>query len=203
MTNIGCTVLVEAVFLPSDLWVDVPLSWSRSIQRGKIYSTDDVEGLRLWNGLQDAAQMSGASVATELAEVQARYGAPTLVTPRLWQGAFRVAVTEAYGRQCAVTDGKVLPALDAAHIRPYSEGGFHTKSNGILLRKDIHSVFDAGYATVDQDYRFLVSRKVKEVFNNGEEYLRLDGKVLRLPSKGTDWPSADFLRWHNLNRFLS
>ena len=123
MTNIGCTVLVEAVFLPSDLWVDVPLSWSRSIQRGKIYSTDDVEGLGLWNGLQDAAQMSGASVATELAEVQARYGAPTLVTPRLGQGAFRVAVTEAYGRQCAVTDGKVLPALDAAHIRPYSEGG--------------------------------------------------------------------------------
>lgn len=203
MTNIGCTILVEPVFLPSDLWLDVPSSWSRSIQRGKTYSTDDVEGLRLWNELQDAAQMSRAPVASELAEVQARYGAPGLIMPRLGQGAFRVAVMEAYDRQCAVTGGKVLPALDAAHSKPYSEGGFHTKPNGILLRRDIHSVFDAGYATVDKDYRFLVSGKVKEIYNNGEEYLRLHGKQLRLPTRSSDWPDPDFLRWHNVNRFLS
>lgn len=203
MTNIGCTILVEPVFFPSDLWFDVPQSWSRSIQRGKVYSTDDSEGLKLWNQLHDAAQMIRATVPSEMADVfQARYGTPTFVTPRLGQGAFRVAVTEAYGRQCAVTGGKVLPALDAAHIRPYSEGGYHTKSNGILLRKDIHSVFDAGYATVDENYRFLVSKKVKEVFNNGEEYLRLDGKTLRLPIGKPDWPNPDFLRWHNQNRFL-
>ena len=203
MTNIGCTILVDPVFFPADVWFDVPLSWSRSIQRGKVYSTDQAEGLRLWNQVHDAAQMCTATVSYEMAEVQARYGAPTLITPRLGQGAFRVAVTEAYGRQCAITDGKVLPALDAAHIRPYGEGGFHTKSNGILLRKDVHSVFDAGYATVDKDYRFLVSKKVKEVFNNGEEYLRLDGKVLRLPVGKSDWPNPDFLRWHNENRFLT
>jgi putative restriction endonuclease len=112
-------------------------------------------------------------------------------------------VTEAYGRQCAITNGKVLPALDAAHIRPYGEGGHHTKSNGLLLRKDIHSVFDAGYATVDKDYRFLVSKKVREVFNNGEEYLRLDQKPLRLPALKSDWPHPDFLEWHNVNRFLN
>ena len=203
MTNIGCTILVEPIFFPSDLWFDVPSSWSRSIQRGKVYSTDNAEGLKLWNQLQDAAQMCMATVSSEMTEVQARYGAPALITPRLGQGAFRVAVTEAYGRQCAVTDGKVLPALDAAHIKPFSEGGLHTNSNGILLRKDIHSVFDAGYATVDENYRFLVSKKVKEVFNNGEEYLRLDGKLLRRPSRKLDWPNPDFLRWHNVNRFLS
>jgi putative restriction endonuclease len=120
----------------------------------------------------------------------------------LGQGAFRVAVTEAYGRQCALSGGKVLPALDAAHIRPYGEGGVHTKSNGILLRKDIHSVFDAGYATIDPSYRFVVSDKVKEVFNNGEEYRRLHGTVLRLPRNTMDQPDRDLLRWHNENRFL-
>jgi putative restriction endonuclease len=203
MTNIGCTILVEPVFFPSDLWFDLPSSWSLSIQRGKIYSTDEAEGLKLWNRLHDAAQASGTIESSEMAEVQARYGSPTLITPRLGQGAFRVAVTEAYGRQCALTDGKVLPALDAAHIRPYSEGGHHTKSNGILLRKDIHSVFDAGYATVNRDYEFLVSKKVKEVFNNGEEYLRLDGKALRLPKSKFDWPNPDYLEWHRLNRFLN
>jgi putative restriction endonuclease len=122
--------------------------------------------------------------------------------PRLGQGAFRIAVTEAYRRQCAVSEGKVLPALDAAHIRPYSDGGSHTKSNGILLRKDIHSVFDAGYATVDTDFRFVVSKKVKEVFNNGDEYRRLHGKALLLPDRKIDRPDPEFLKWHNEYRFL-
>ncbi len=101
-----------------------------------------------------------------------------------------------------VTDGKVLPALDAAHIKPYGEGGLHMKSNGILLRKDIHSVFDAGYVTINEDLKFSVSKKVKEVFNNGEEYLRLHGKTLRLPDRKADWPDVDLLKWHNNHRYL-
>ena len=109
---------------------------------------------------------------------------------------------EAYERKCAVTDGKVLPALDAAHIKPYGEGGEHIKSNGILLRKDIHSVFDAGYVTIKEDFTFSVSKKVKEIFNNGEEYLRLHGTVIRRPDRKADWPDVDLLRWHNKERFL-
>lgn len=83
MTNIGCTILVEPVFLPPDLWFDPPPSWSRSIQRGKLYSSESAEGFKLWNQLQDAAQVCSLPVASEMAEVQARYGAPTLMTPRL------------------------------------------------------------------------------------------------------------------------
>jgi putative restriction endonuclease len=203
-TNIGCTVLVEPVFLPPDLWIDLPESWSRSIQRGKVYATGGAEGLDLWNRLYDLPQSRLLAPTHGFAdsEEQARYGVPTLIKPRLGQGAFRVAVTEAYGRQCAISDGKVLPALDAAHIKPYAEGGLHTESNGILLRKDIHSVFDAGYATIDEKYRFSVSNKIKDIFNNGEEYLRLHGKVLRLPNRRSDWPDPNFLRWHNTNRYV-
>jgi putative restriction endonuclease len=202
-TDIGSTVLVEPVFLPEHLWLDLPLSWAPTgIQRGKVYSTDDTEGMDLWNRLQEAAQMSTVHVPLGFAEIGPRYGYPTLITPRLGQGAFRIAVTEAYGRQCAVSEGKVLPALDAAHIKPYGEGGHHIKSNGILMRKDIHSVFDAGYVTIDQSYRFSVSPKIKDVFKNGEEYRRLDGKLLRLPQRRSDWPDPDLLRWHNDFRFL-
>jgi len=202
-TDIGSTVLVQPVFFPADFWLDLPPSWSPSIQRGKRYSTDDPEGLHLWNRLLETAQMSSIVSPAGFAEVQARFGSPTLITPRLGQGAFRILVTEAYGRQCAITDGKVLPALDAAHIKPYGEGGLHTKSNGILLRKDIHSVFDAGYVTINEDFKFSVSKKVKEVFNNGEEYLRLHGKELRRPERKADWPDVDLLRWHNNNRYLA
>lgn len=199
-TNIGCRVLVQTVFLPSERWFELPESWARNIVGGKRYSTDDSEGLQLWDRLQDAAVESTAAFG--LAEPTRRYGEPALIVPRLGQGAFRVAVTEAYHRQCALTQGKVLPALDAAHIMPYSEGGLHAKANGILLRKDIHSVFDAGYATVDTDYRFVVSDKVREVFDNGEEYRRLHGARLRVPDRSSDRPDQTFLRWHNENRFL-
>lgn len=202
-TNIGSTVLVEPVFLPEHLWFDLPESWSSSIQRGKRYSTETEEGLQLWHHLLDAARLATmTNVAGLTSHEQARFGTPTLIAPRLGQGAFRVAVTEAYGRQCAITDGKVLPALDAAHIRPYAEGGHHAKSNGILLRKDIHSVFDAGYVTIKEDLTFSVSNKVKEVFNNGEEYLRLHGRTMRLPESKADRPDLDLLRWHNKERYL-
>jgi putative restriction endonuclease len=208
-TNIGCRILVEPVFFPEHLWMALPPSWMRNIVGGKRYSTDQPEGLQLWNELQDQAQQLSSGGISEFDEPAARYGEPTsrygeprLITPRLGQGAFRIAVTEAYGRRCAVSEGKVLPALDAAHIRPYADGGVHTKSNGILLRKDIHCVFDAGYATVDADYKFVVSNKVKEVFDNGHEYRRLHGRSLLLPRKNADWPDLHFLRWHNEKRFL-
>jgi len=71
------------------------------------------------------------------------------------------------------------------------------------LRKDIHSVFDAGYATIDTSYRFVVSNKVKEVFDNGEEYRRLHGKALRPPIRIADRPDPELLRWNNDNRFLA
>ncbi len=201
-TNIGCRILVEPIFFPQELWIDLPSSWAKNIVGGKRYSTDDTDGLYLWNRVQEIAKEISAPALTGFSETGARYGKPALIAPRLGQGAFRIAVTEAYRRQCALTGGKVLPALDAAHIRPYADGGAHVKSNGILLRKDIHCVFDSGYATIDADYRFVVSKKVKEVFNNGEEYRRLHGSKLGLPNREVDWPNLEFLAWHNNEKFL-
>lgn len=75
-----------------------------------------------------------------MAQDQARFGEPFLIRPRLGQGAFRVLVTDLYRRRCAVTRERTLPALEAAHIRPYGSGGAHEASNGLLLRRDIHTV---------------------------------------------------------------
>jgi putative restriction endonuclease len=201
-TFIVCRVLVEPVFLPPGAWFDVPGDWSGSIMQGKTYEATSGLGAELWRNLDTAGALPSGHAPGLGATEQARFGEPVLVTPRLGQGALRVAVTEIYERQCALTDGKVLPALDAAHIRPYAEGGTHTKSNGILLRKDIHSVFDSGYATVDTDYRFVVSDKVRDVFHNGNEYRRLHGARLRLPTNPADHPDREALRWHNEYRFL-
>jgi putative restriction endonuclease len=139
---------------------------------------------------------------TGFAEEPRRYGEPALVTPRLGQGAFRISVTDAYNRACAVSGGRVLPALDAAHIRAYGSGGNHEVSNGLLLRRDIHSVFDAGYVTIDEQLRFVVSDRVRTDFNNGNEYRRLHGTVVTVPASPQLHPDRAALRWHNETVFL-
>ncbi len=76
---------------------------------------------------------------------------------------------------------RTLPALEAAHIRPFAEGGEHEASNGVLFRRDIHSLFDAGYVTITADLRFEVSRRIRQEFENGRRYYELQGRELALP----------------------
>jgi putative restriction endonuclease len=136
-----------------------------------------------------------------MAEARARFGEPQLIQPRLGQGAFRVLVTDIYNRRCAVTRERTLPALEAAHIRPYGDGGEHEARNGLLLRRDIHSLFDAGYVTVTPDLRFEVSRRIKEEFENGRHYYELHGNPIFAPADALRRADPDALRWHNEHAF--
>lgn len=132
-----------------------------------------------------------------LAEAPERYGQPQLVTPRLGQAGFRVGVIDAYGRRCAVTEEKTLPVLEAAHIRPYAEGGGHEISNGLLLRSDFHTLFDTGYLTLDTDYRLLVSRRLQEEFSNGRHYYEHHGKLLPNLPPPSQRPSRSAIEWRS------
>lgn len=207
---IGCRVVVQPVFLPESMWIPQPDSWAPSIVVGKTYDTGTAEGLRLWkqviNAAEAAPHMKQRSGVAENQSIYVasgeRFGSPHLIRPRLGQGAFRLAVTDAYKRECAITGGRVLPALDAAHIQSYSDGGEHEVSNGLLLRRDIHSVFDAGYLTFDEDLRVVISDRVRTDFNNGTEYRRLHGQQLRPPSSPTLSPDRERLKWHRENRFV-
>ncbi len=100
----------------------------------------------MWAQLQTAR---GIPLAVHEEEV--RYGRPVITLPRLGQGSFRVLVTDAYDRRCALTNERTLPALDAAHIKPYSAEGTHRVDNGLLMRRDLHALFDRGYVTVTPD----------------------------------------------------
>jgi putative restriction endonuclease len=135
----------------------------------------------------------------ELAADNSRFGQPQMILPRLGQGAFRVIVTDVYKRQCALTNSHVLHVLDAAHIRPYAEGGNHNPTNGLLLRQDVHTLFDRGYLTVSPDFQVEVSRRLKEEFDNGKEYYSLQGKTILLPGNPAFRPSTEQLVWHNNN----
>jgi predicted restriction endonuclease len=71
-----------------------------------------------------------------------------------------------------VTGERTLPVLDAAHIKPYDQGGPHDPRNGLLLRTDLHRLLDSGHATVTPDLRFWVSERIREEFMNGRWVLR-------------------------------
>ena len=115
--------------------------------------------------------------------------------PRLGQGTFRIAVTSAYGA-CAVSGEHSLPALEAAHVRPYADGGAHALPNGLLLRADIHRLYDTGYVTVTPDYRFRVSHDLADDFHNGREYERFAGRAITVPPALLDQPDPELLDWH-------
>ena len=138
----------------------------------------------------------------ETGDAAVRYGEPTLVRPRLGQGSFRVCVTDAYERRCTVTKERTLPVLEAAHIKPYADGGEHRIDNGLLLRRDLHTLFDRGYVSVSTDLRFEVSRKLKEDFENGRDYYALHGRELWLPMAVGERPRAEYLAWHREERWL-
>jgi putative restriction endonuclease len=131
-----------------------------------------------------------------------RFGSPTVMRRRLGQGAFRLAVTDGYGRRCAVSGERTLPILDAAHIRSFASGGEHAVSNGLLLRTDIHKLFDRGYVTFDSELRFAVSERLKADFDNGVHYYAMQGTTLARPIAGFDPPSSEALRWHRENAYL-
>jgi len=120
--EIGCRILTQPFFFEERDWISAPASWSQNIVSFKTYNTGDAEGLALWDAVNE--RMHPLTFPGET-EATARYGEPQLIRPRLGQGAFRVLVTDTYSRRCAVTQERTLPALEAAHIRPYSDGGEH------------------------------------------------------------------------------
>lgn len=128
-------------------------------------------------------------------------GDPTLVPRRVGQGTFRVAVTEAYQRQCAITRERALPALEAAHIRPFAEVQTHYVRQGLLLRSDVHRLFDVGYLTVTPQLKVEASSRMKEDFNDGDNYLKLNGSDVWVPQNPKLRPDPEALRWHNDNVF--
>ncbi|WP_306368162.1 HNH endonuclease [Nocardiopsis sp. CC223A] len=206
---IGCIMLRDPVFFDEGSTFPPPEDFAKSLVQGKGY--DDILGddrhsayfapiaERVLAATGDPVDDGPEDTATW------EHDGPTLggygrSRRRLGQQAFKLALLEAYGGRCAVTGLDLLPALDAAHIHPVADGGLHRLDNGLLLRADLHRLFDAGYITVTPDFTVHVSPRL-----HGEaagEYSALEGTGIRLPERKADRPSADALRHHAETVFL-
>jgi putative restriction endonuclease len=194
--SIGCILLEQPFFLPRPSWIPIPSDWNTNIVQGRSYDLTVEPGLTLWKQLSQSI-----SLPIMMPLEPARYGSPVLIMPRLGQGSFRILVTDAYDRRCAITNERTLPVLDAAHIKPYSENGLNEVRNGILLRMDLHVLFDKGYLTINKQMLVEVSRRIKEEFDNGKEYYRFQGGMIHLPKDPQFRPSPEFVEWHNNHIF--
>jgi putative restriction endonuclease len=190
---IGCIILGQPFFWDERRWIPVPEDFARNIVQGKTYEADSATARRLWEEVSLRLSLSAA----EIAEPRPMYGEPVLQRLRLGQGTFRTLITDNYQRRCAVTGEKALPVLEAAHIRPVGEGGQHRLDNGLLLRADVHRLFDAGYVTVSPEGRFLVSHRLKDDYDNGEPYFPFHGKAIWVPGDPTSQPDRQALEWHS------
>jgi putative restriction endonuclease len=202
--HIGCILLEQPFFFSRNNWIPVPEDWSISIQQGKRYDLSAGLGKQLWERVQQRLFTMPSLIKEEtvVSEPTTRYGEPQIILPRLGQGSFRIIVTDVYNRRCAVTLERTLPALEAGHIKPFAQDGPHDIRNGILLRSDLHRLFDQGYVTITNDYHFEVSKKIREEFENGRDYYALNGNKLNVPAKPAYRPALEFITWHNENIYL-
>ena len=131
-------------------------------------------------------------VVDELLGHDLRERALRAIALRQGQPAFRADLMRAYAGTCAVTGYRTESVLEAAHISPYLGGHTNVVPNGLLLRADIHTLFDRFLLTVVPDYTVRVAPELVDT-----PYAELDGKALAKVPAAPLAPAATALTGHN------
>ncbi|MCK8671462.1 MULTISPECIES: HNH endonuclease [unclassified Rhodococcus (in: high G+C Gram-positive bacteria)] len=115
------------------------------------------------------------------------------VRVRVGQAGFRAKLLAEYGAQCAVTGAAPKSVLEACHLYSYAEVGKHADQGGLLLRRDIHRLFDQGLIAVDESGAVDVAEEIRTYPTYGD----LHGKVLQvvLTPKQRKWIRSHWLEW--------
>lgn len=112
------------------------------------------------------------------------------VVQRRGQPKFRLKLIDAYESRCAITGCAVLPILEAAHITPYLGPATNMIGNGILLRADIHTLWDLGLIAIDPGSKKVwVSPKIGD-----ESYQELAGVTAFEPKESSHHASPEALK---------
>jgi hypothetical protein len=140
---------------------------------------------------QAASQERRAPITSDHdARVRVLYG----IALREGQGEFKALLLAAYDNRCAVTGCAVKEILEAAHIRPFRGDYTNRTDNGLLLRADVHTLFDRGMLWVDAANRVQIDDRLA-----ASEYGSLRGQPLRLPRAVHDHPHPEHLAYHRVD----
>lgn len=203
--SVTCIILMDVFYFSPEDWFDAPGNW-RSIVSGKTFRQDDAESKWLIDQVQ--LRLMGRGLTSAKDDARTIPSAPSGYVigqskHRIGQGAFRTLVADAYQRRCAITGERTMPVLQAAHIRSFGQEGPNAVNNGILLRSDMHALFDAGYITIDDDLRVVVSRRLHDDYGNGKDYYPYHGRRLSVvPERAIHRPAKEYLDWHHDHVFF-
>jgi len=138
----------------------------------------------------DAANQDGEFDPKNIEDARKRTLAA--IVQRQGQPRFRRELLDAYDGACAITKCTLEEVLEAAHISPFKGSSTNTVQNGLLLRADIHTLFDKGLIAIDtSDWTIIVNRKLEQT-----EYGALSGQRLNLPVELQHRPNIDALDIH-------
>ena len=173
---------IQGVF---ELFEDRTLT-TKSKMRARPLTTGQLEDAIL--GAQAEAERGAAFDSTD--QTDARIRVSLSIVMRRGQPAFRAALLNAYSNACAITSTQDADVLEAAHIMPYK--GDHTNyvTNGLLLRSDVHTLFDLGKIWIE-GHIVCVAPQI-----SAPEYRSLHGRLLRLPGERELHPSPEALAQH-------
>jgi hypothetical protein len=123
------------------------------------------------------------------------------IVSRRGQSEFRAKLIDAYGGRCAVTGCDALAALEAAHIFPYIGPKTNHVTNGLLVRSDIHTLFDLDLIGIDpKTFAVSLAPAIRKT-----TYADLHSRKVTLPQKASCAPSIQALakRWDCFKRACS
>jgi hypothetical protein len=152
------------------------------IRESLLISFDYINGKQF--SLPDAGKVDWSNME------DARQAVLRAIVIRQGQAKFRKELLEVYKYQCVISEYNVVPALEAAHIWPYMGTYTNHPSNGLLLRADLHTLFDLDLITIDTSMTVLVSPSL-----NGSRYQEFDGKKINPPDDIRKRPDQQALEW--------
>lgn len=182
-TEIGCIVLNNAMFLDDDKFIDIEdykIDFSRFIVKIKYFNEADP-----LETLTNLPSRGFELLPTTLEKLKKS----RLVTERKGQGNFRAIITRAYGNKCCITNESTPELVEAAHIQPYIDENSNHVKNGLLLRVDLHKLYDNGLLYIDDSFVIHISPEVKS-----EYYQKLNGTKISLSVNINEQPSTEALK---------
>src|SRR5947207_1515269 len=165
-----------------------------------LFTKDDAREVDL---LQDQVRLERS--ANLLAVHAGRTEAVATVKVRRGQHFFRQCILNAYGLQCCISGINVPGLLVASHIKPWRDfpADRINPCNGLCLSSLHDAAFDAGLITLDENFRVILSRRLKSHFPQPaleQSFVPFEGKPIRFPDQLAE-PDGDFLSFHRTEIF--
>lgn len=182
----GVTGLPGASQLDRQVWNEFHAAWERLAIESELLRTQVTQ-----------------STTAETAEMASTIEVPTeterTIKVRLAQGFFRRVVLAAYQERCCVSGNPIPELLVASHILPWANHPAHRVDprNGLCLSRLHDGAFDQGLIAFDDEYRLILSKRIKEHFTNQniyDNFAGYEGKAMKLPERF--YPDRSFLANH-------